>query len=605
MIIEDESPTAVVVSDTKQDQKSSTLIMRSALLRALSDSRVPTVITHTQELDKVYNSLRDASNVVVFTDSLRALKSVKKCFPVKMGWSFVLTVVPTAYSGWGKRTLTWSKGLSDECDRDTVILTDSQLSRRVLEKELATYRADVRILSPEWDDIENGELDPSSKWDSDLLQAQDGNADESKSNYWSFGLSKTAALSTNLPFGGLDWGFRPRNHSTLSNRRRPLRNTQNQPRSAANQISNASLVKRLMNEKTLAGAPRNIGILGTKLTFIDELGIDLARKSGSTVSFDEWEHLAAPPDPGHSQSLLDRSDVIIGEWARPNNVWIQERAQKDKRLIVRAHRYEVTVDFPNQIDMKRYFAGVAIVPWVGRTLVQEFDWPVNKMVYIPNYVNSRYFRREKLEGAEFTLGIVGITPDLKRLDLALDLLERLRSVDLRYSLRVRGDLPTTHINWEKQPVQAEQWGSILRRLEQNPLLRNSVHFDTPGRDMAAWYQQIGVILSTSDIEGSHVALAEGIASGALPVARNWPGIETLWPKDFVFQNIDDAVKWVLRSRNVRWRTAQVQRFSGLRCLDQDRVLGAWWDLVNGRIEQAQSAFGPIDWNAPLYEGISS
>lgn len=152
-------------------------------------------------------------------------------------------------------------------------------------------------------------------------------------------------------------------------------------------------------------------------------------------------------------------------------------------------------------------------------------------------------------------------------------------------------------------MQAEQWGSILHRIETNPLLRNSVHFDRPGRDMASWYQGIGVILSTSDIEGSHVALAEGIASGALPVARRWPGIETLWPEDIIFDDLEAAAQEILRSRDARWRDAQVEVLQKLKCLDQDRVLQAWWDLLNGRIVDAQQAFGPIDWEARRYEKI--
>lgn len=596
---------AVIVSDAKQDQRPGLLGMRYALLSALSDSSVPTVLTHTQDLENIAESLRSNPHIVVFCESILALKSVKKAFNGQRGCSFALIIIPTTYAGWGKRTLAWSNGLRDECDRDTVIITDSPLSQKVVEQELAGFRADVRILVPKWQIVDPSELDSKDEWDNDLLHAQRGITGDFESKSWSFGSAKTVDGSDYLHFSGTDWGYQPRvQPGSASSSAGSLGHVVNGSFEAS-QVANAQLIDQIMQNKSLVGKPLNIGVLGTKLTFIDELGRDLARQSGSKVTFDEWIHLNAPPDAVGSQALLDSSEVVIGEWARPNNVWIQERATKNQKLIVRAHRYEVTVDFPRRIDMKRYYAGVVIVPWVGRALVQQFDWPVEKMVYIPNYVNSRYFHRAKLDGAEYTLGMVGITPDLKRLDLALDLLEKLRSEDLRYTLRVRGDLPTAHINWEKQPIQAEQWGSILRRMELNPILRNSVHFDAPGRNMATWYQQIGVILSTSDLEGSHVALAEGIASGALPVARNWPGIGTLWPNDFVFHDLERAAQWVLQSRDPLWRSAQIERYRGLICLDQDRVLGAWWDLVNGRIKRSQDAFGPIDWTAPLYEAVAS
>ena len=46
--------------------------------------------------------------------------------------------------------------------------------------------------------------------------------------------------------------------------------------------------------------------------------------------------------------------------------------------------------------------------------------------------------------------------------------------------------------------------------------------------MPAWLRRIGFVLSTSDDESFHVAPAEGMASGAVPVIRHWPGAETIY-----------------------------------------------------------------------------
>jgi hypothetical protein len=40
---------------------------------------------------------------------------------------------------------------------------------------------------------------------------------------------------------------------------------------------------------------------------------------------------------------------------------------------------------------------------------------------------------------------------------------------------------------------------------------------------AEWLRGIGFILSTSDSEGSHHAIAEGIASGCVALVKRWPG----------------------------------------------------------------------------------
>ncbi|MGP7960238.1 hypothetical protein ACTVCO_05415 [Sanguibacter sp. A247] len=346
---------------------------------------------------------------------------------------------------------------------------------------------------------------------------------------------------------------------------------------------------------------QSVSVLGANLNFIQQLTEQLSRGHVREVRAQEWTHLSGPPDPVVAQHLLDTSDTVIAEWIRPNAQWIQEHADFDRRLIVRGHRYEITTEFPNRVDMTRYFAAVVITPWVGRKLVQTYGWPADKIVYIPNYIESNYFEREKLEGAQFTLGVVGIRPGLKRIDLALDLLRELRNHDARYNLRVRSALPFDYINWEKDPGARAQWYETLARVKNDPLLRGAVHFDSPGQDMSSWFRQIGVILSLSDLEGSHVAFAEGIASGALGVARRWPGILGMWPEELVHDTLDSAVRAIL---DVRSDGVLESRSFALRAnpvLDANRVLEAWKTLIGGDLDAARHAFGVVDGELGLYD----
>ncbi|MGY5765393.1 hypothetical protein ACXET9_09335 [Brachybacterium sp. DNPG3] len=544
------------------------------------------VVTAEDNVQHYLGRIDRDRDVVVIADSTSALQTAQKAAAESsLGATFCLLVVPTTYSHWGKFTSDWAKGLSSTIGDDTVYLTDSELSRTVLESHLSSARVDVRVLHPAREAVLADAMGRTDAGIADPLQVAIAR----------FEAMKRWGPGEDLPqHSGVEWTF----DETDVPLDAPALEV-----SAAEAAANAETLARILRVRTLEGSPLRISVLGHKLSFIDELARDLAHSSGSRVVLDEWKHLGAPDDAAATRKIMEQSEVVIGEWGRPNNVWIQQNAAADKRLIVRVHRYEVTTDFPAAIDMERFSAGVVIVPWVGRALVQKFGWPAEKLVYIPNYVNGAHFRRPKLPGAEFTLGIVGITPDLKRLDLALDLLALLRAEDPRFTLRVRGQLPPEHIHWTTNPAIADQWGSIRFRLRQDPLLRTGVFFDDPGRDMASWLEGIGVILSTSDLEGSHVALAEGMASGALPIARPWPGVRTLWPQDSVFDTLEDAAEQVLRSRDPQWRKETIDHFVRHPALDQDRVLRAWWDLVQGDLEAAQNAFRPVDWNAPWYEPV--
>jgi glycosyltransferase involved in cell wall biosynthesis len=66
----------------------------------------------------------------------------------------------------------------------------------------------------------------------------------------------------------------------------------------------------------------------------------------------------------------------------------------------------------------------------------------------------------------------------------------------------------------------------------------AVIFDPHGPDMASWYQGIGHILSVSDFEGSHQAVAEGMATGCVPAIRDWEGAGRIYPPKFVASSVE-------------------------------------------------------------------
>ena len=60
-----------------------------------------------------------------------------------------------------------------------------------------------------------------------------------------------------------------------------------------------------------------------------------------------------------------------------------------------------------------------------------------------------------------------------------------------------------------------------------------------------------VILSSSMVEGVHISVQQGAASGCLPVVRNWPGLaslggpETVYPADWVVDSPRAAAQRIL------------------------------------------------------------
>lgn len=55
------------------------------------------------------------------------------------------------------------------------------------------------------------------------------------------------------------------------------------------------------------------------------------------------------------------------------------------------------------------------------------------------------------------------------------------------------------------------------------------------------------MLSTSDIEGCHTAVAEGMASGAKPVIFDWPGAEDVYREAPIFNDVKLAAEYIFNN----------------------------------------------------------
>lgn len=331
-------------------------------------------------------------------------------------------------------------------------------------------------------------------------------------------------------------------------------------------------------------------VSGYDLKFAAGLAAALARRDGLRVTVDPWRELG---HPGRlTRWRLGRADAVLAEWARTSAVWLAQRKRAGQFLVVRLHRFELDSAYPRQIPVDRVDAVVYIAPLFGRRIRDELGWPTDKLVYIPNHLDVAALDRPKLPEARFTLGMVGVEWSRKRFDLALDLLAALRRQDRRYRLAVRSVLPWHNPYVWARPDERAYVARWRQRLERDPLLREAVRFDRPGRDMARWYRGVSHLVSTSDAEGSHLSVAEAMAAGTVPVVRHWPGATEVYDRQWVYRDPDEAVAAVLADAEPdRWRQRAARAWAEIRCShDPGRVVAAWADLLHGDPTAARAHF---------------
>jgi glycosyltransferase involved in cell wall biosynthesis len=255
-------------------------------------------------------------------------------------------------------------------------------------------------------------------------------------------------------------------------------------------------------------------------------------------------------EPQRCQAMLEQADVIFCEWCLGNAVWYAKHKKTDQKLIVRLHSQELRLPFLDQMAWKQVDRVIFICPLHQKLAIERYPELEGKSLLIYNPIDSKALEQQKFFGAEFNLGLLGMCPRLKAPGLAVELLVKLKRIDPRYTLFVKGKRPKDYAWLMQRDEERNYYQQLFEQIETSKY-RNSVVFEDYDTNVAEWFRKIGFILSTSEREGSHQSVAEGMASGSLPVIRNWPGAELLYPDRFVFSDLDEAVELILKLKTAR------------------------------------------------------
>jgi glycosyltransferase involved in cell wall biosynthesis len=248
-----------------------------------------------------------------------------------------------------------------------------------------------------------------------------------------------------------------------------------------------------------------------------------------------------------AKNYLEWADIVFCEWALGNAAWYSKNKKPGQLLIVRLHLQEVSerLKFLWEIDWSSVDKLILICHHTYDWMLKEFPELEKRAVIIYNPIDAcGSLNRDKEVGAEFNLGFVGIVPQRKRFDLAIKIIEELKKYDSRFTLKVKGHRPEDYPWMLSRKKEMAWYRDVYEKIESLPY-KNSIIFDPQGPDMAQWYSQVGFILSTSDFEGSHQTVAEGMAAGCIPIIRNWGGADRIYPEKYCIDTPKEAAQAIL------------------------------------------------------------
>ncbi len=256
---------------------------------------------------------------------------------------------------------------------------------------------------------------------------------------------------------------------------------------------------------------------------------------------------------------LEWADEVFLEWGSFWSAWMTllDLRRFNVRLTLRIHRFELFTPYAMTIRMAAVDRVVFVSDFLermGYQLIPRLPQTGGTQV-VSNAHDFSPFAPAQQEGDEFVLAQVGWAPPIKDVVFTLEVLEALREHDSRYRLLLIGPEPAT------DPRDWKHHDKVMALRER---LGDAVEVLGFRDDVPELLGRAGFLMSSSLIESAHEAVPEGASAGAVPVVRNWPfaapwnGARSLYPDEWVVEDVAGAVARILAHRD-----PQVRQQAGL------------------------------------------
>ena len=234
-------------------------------------------------------------------------------------------------------------------------------------------------------------------------------------------------------------------------------------------------------------------------------------------------------------NAIDWADIIWLEWCNQTAIiGTNYEGIKSKKVIIRLHSYEIFTDFPKQINWPIVDRLILVAPHIREILkifIPDIEKKV-KTVIIYNGIDLDSTHWKKMQPG-YNIAWVGFINYKKNPQMTLQILKKLADIDKRYILHVAGSFQDSRYKIYLEYMINEMG------LQDNIILYGWVD------DMDGFWKDKNYLLHTSIHESFGYAIFEAMARGIKPVIHNFRGARELYPKNVIFNTIDEAVNKII------------------------------------------------------------
>ena len=232
------------------------------------------------------------------------------------------------------------------------------------------------------------------------------------------------------------------------------------------------------------------------------------------------------------------ADTVWLEWANDLSVSLTNHPLllKNRHVICRLHSYEAFGNFIHAINWSRVHDLIFVSSKVRDIALEQnpgISDQVKKVHVIPNGVFlEKYHLINRPKGKN--LAYLGYINYKKGPLLLLHAFKALHDHGPTYRLFIGGKFQDLRYQYYFNEFVAEN------------NLQENIFFDGWVQDVDSWLRDKHYILCTSLFEGHPVGVMEAMAAGLKPLIHNFPGAEKIYPREYLWMNIQDLINMVTK-----------------------------------------------------------
>lgn len=222
--------------------------------------------------------------------------------------------------------------------------------------------------------------------------------------------------------------------------------------------------------------------------------------------------------PHTTNAMIHEAKVIWVEWANEKAVEIQN-SDTNAYKILRLHAYEAFSDTIKKLDLNKFDKVIFIDDYIKDYVERQYG-KVKGAVVISNGVEVDRYSIPENKQRNNKIAYAGYLTRKKGIGELILLAESFPEYEFHLAGRYQEDDIADYFNHKcPKNVFVSEW-----------------QYDTA---MADFYKDKTFILNTSLRESQGMTLMEGMASGLMPIVRNWLGSEDVYPKEFIYNSIEE------------------------------------------------------------------